>query len=296
MPNNTKKTIFREGFFIIAFVVWTNGASVEAASPKQNVKEGNRLYQEGSYAASERKYTEAFEKDPESDIINFNLGTSLYKEGKYGEAIDHFQKAFLSEDNAMRGNAHYNFGNTIYQLGMEQEGKGDTAIAITSLEKSLSQYEQALSIFSDDEDAIHNYAFVQGELKRLREKQEQQQQNQDQNSDQYKNDQQQNDQNQQSQSDQNQDSQENQQQQQDQQQQSQEQKNQKSNPDQGQEQENKDDSNEQNEASPQPQNASQLTQKEAQMRLESYQRAEEPQGQFNMRKTIKDTRPVLKDW
>jgi len=308
MFNDTKKNFIRESLFLTALVFLGNVIAVEAASPKKIVKEGNLLYQKGDYAESKRKYSEALEKDPESDIINYNLGTSLYKGGQYELAIEHYQKVFLSDSDELKENAHYNLGNTLYKSGLSQDTGGDTTSAILSLEKSLQQYERALAI-SEDDDAKHNYDFVQKELQRLKVKQQQQQQQKQQGekSDQSKDDQQQKDQSQQSQNEQKQEGQENQQKQ-DQQQgkdkeqqdkqagQGEEQKDQQDKPDQkGNGTEGKED-DKPNNTSSKPQDASQLTPEEARIRLESYQQTEEPQRQFNVRKNIKDARPVSKDW
>jgi len=180
MFDNTKKTIYRPGIFLGVFLIFVSVSPLEADSPKQITKEGNLLYEQGNYVASEKKFQEALEKLPESDIINFNLGTALYKEEEYEEAIDRFQKVFLSEDDQLKLNAYYNSGNTLYKMGISEEQKGSAAVAIPFVKKSLKQYERALEIDENDEDVKHNYAFVQKELVRLKIKQQQEQQQKDQ--------------------------------------------------------------------------------------------------------------------
>jgi len=303
MRNDTKKTIFWQGILIIVAVLLTNGAVSEAASPRQNVKEGNLLYQKGDYVASQKKYHEALEKVPESDIVHFNLGTAMYKEGEYRKAMDHFQKVYLSEDDELKGKAYYNSGNAQYKIGISHEEDGDVVLAVPALEKSLSQYERALAIDENDADTKHNYDFVQRELIRIKEIQKQKQQKQQgQKNQQEQGGQSQNAQDQGDQSDQQQQS----KQQGQEQEQQEEQGNQQSQ--QGQEQEQQGDADQQygqqkseenksqQNESAQTRGALQLTKEEARMRLESYQQAEEPQGQLNMHPKRIDTSPVSKDW
>ncbi|OGX37140.1 MAG: hypothetical protein A3C36_06755 [Omnitrophica WOR_2 bacterium RIFCSPHIGHO2_02_FULL_52_10] len=246
---------------------------------------------------------EALTKNPESDIINFNLGAALYKEREYDQALDHFQKALLSEDARLKEKAYYNSGNTLYQIGRAKE-QAAVEQAVTSLEKSLNQYERALEIDRKDGDTLNNYAFVEKELKRLKEMMQNQQQQQ-------KNDQKQDsgdsqDQKQQQGGEQKpqQDQGQREQQEQSQQQQNEQQQGQQEHPENkgsqqeqsasqssGERQEQRKDANGQTQA-----NAQELTQEEAQMLLENYQQTEEPQGLLNLHQKIQDSRPVTKDW
>ncbi|MCK5179817.1 MAG: tetratricopeptide repeat protein [Candidatus Omnitrophica bacterium] len=285
---------------ILCLLIFCGAA--QAASPKRDIKEGNRHYQNGDYAASRKKYAQALEKAPESDIVNFNLGTAFYKEGDYEQSVDHLQKVLLSDNEELKKSAHYNLGNALYRSGM-MSVEEDVDLAVSSLEKSLSQYERALSLDKDDKDAKHNYEYVRTELIRLKQQQQQQQDQKQCDLPKDKKDQQQQD----NPSQEKQEKQEKQQQQQDesgeeeQQQQQQgesgeeeQQQQQKSGQESG--QEGQEDYNKQNETSAKPQNAEELTPKEAQMLLESYQQAEEPQNLLNILMKSKDTSSVLKDW
>lgn len=151
----------------------------QAASAREAVRQGNRLYEQGKFADSLKMYEEALDKAPESDIVNFNAGTALYKQQQYDEAIDHFQKTILSDDASLRERAYYNLGNSFYKSGIEKE-KTDIHAAITALRESLRHLAGALALDKKDKDAQYNYDFVNKELERLREEQQQQsQQNQD---------------------------------------------------------------------------------------------------------------------
>ncbi len=295
MFNDAKKTTFRQEIFVSFLCVLIHCGAAQAASPKRDIREGNRHYRDGDYAASREKYTEALEKAPESDIVNFNLGTALYKEEDYEKAADHLQKVLLSEDDELKRSAHYNLGNALYRSGMMYVQE-DIGLAVSSLENSLGQYERALSIDKGDKDAKHNYEYVQKELIRLKEKQKQQQEQNQKQCDlpRDKKDQQQEGQQQEQQQEQQGESGEEEQQSQQGQDQQEQQEQQESGQASG--QEGQEDYNKQNEAGAEPQNAEELTPKEAQMLLDSYQQAEEPQSLLNILMKSRDARPVLKDW
>jgi len=300
MSNNTKKTIYSQVIFLSVLLSFSGASQIEAASAKQTIKEGNVLYEQGDYIASERKYKEALEKDTESDIINFNVGAALYKKEEYGEAVDHFQKVYLSEDAQLKQKAYYNSGNALYKIGILEEREGSATSAIPPVEQSLKQYERALEIDEYDEDTKHNYAFVQKELKRLQEiqKQKQQQGDQAEDSEQSEGQQSQNSQEQQTQEGQEQQDSQGQQQEQGDEQKSQQQGQQEEqqDADQGQGQKDGEEDNNQQNTGTQLQSASELTPQEAQMLLEKYQQTEEPQQMLNMQPKSKHSAPVLKDW
>jgi len=300
MYNYTKKTIYGQTIFISLLLGFIGASPIEAASPKKTIKEGNLLYEQGNYVASEKKYKEALEKETESDIINFNLGAALYKQEEYEEAVDHFQKVYLSEDDQIKQKAYYNSGNALYNIGISEEREGSATAAIPPVEQSLKQYERALEIDENDEDTKYNYAFVQKELKRLQEiqKQEQQQGDQGEDSEQSEGQQSQNSQEQQGQEGQEQQNSQGQQQEQGDEQQSQQQGRQEEQENSDQKQGQKDgekDKNQQN-SGIQPQSASELTPQEALMLLERYQQTEEPQQPLNMQPKVNNSSPVLNDW
>ena len=286
---------------LLVLVLWTTVTprSAEAVLEVFQVNSGNDAYRDGDYEKSAEKYKEALKKDSESDIINFNLGAAYYKQNRYDEALDHLRKAVLSDDDALRQQAHYNLGNTLYESGRLFLADRDLDTTIQYYEEALAEYEKAMDIHPDDADARFNYEYVKKELEQLKQQQQQnqQQQNQqnqqdqqkDQQQDQQQQDQQQQDQQQQDrqqQDQQQQDQQQQDQQQQDQQQQDQQQQNQKQN----------------QKPKRQPSSAEQsaadfddLTLQEAEMLLDDYKQNDEPKGLLPIRpRMIPD--PVTKDW
>ena len=289
------------------------------ASKAKSIKQGNALYQEGYFERAVEKFNEALEKNAESDIINFNVGTALYKSGQYDKGMEHLQKALLSEDDQLKQRAHYNLANTMYKSAMaKQENNIDESIV--TLEKALPQYQAALDIDPDDDDAKFNKKIVEKKIEELKQKkkqqeQQQQQKKQGQEDNQQQNDQQQNDQQQNDQ--QQNDQQQNQQQDsQDGQQQQQQNQNQQQDPQQSQDgQQNSEDQQQDNKVQQQPEessdgqdqqksstseqvmmNARQLTEEEAQRILERYQQTQEPKGLLNFYQGNAKQLPVINDW
>jgi len=278
-----------------------------AASQRMAVAEGNRLYKKGDFEHSLEKYQEALQKNPESDIIHFNMGTAVYKQDEYERAIEHLQKALLSEDDDLKEKAHYNLGNAFYMAGIAKEDK-DIFFAIASLQKALKQYENALSVNKNDEDARYNHDFVGKELERLLEKQKQSRQNQQRQEPPKEENKQERSAESESQGPEGQEAQREQQTQGQQQQGQQE--SEQGMPAQDRQDQPSTESDERTQRQPQSQpqgghqegqspragNAQEMTQQEAEMLLEGYGQREEPQGLLNILQGKRDTAPVLKDW
>ncbi len=269
----------------VLFGMLTFAPLSHAASPRKAVSEGNLFYKSGEYDQSAQKYQEALEKDPESDIINFDMGTALHKQGRHQEAFDHLQKALLSDDEILKEMTHYNLGNTLYHWGIAKENENIEG-AISSLQNALKQYEDALTIKKDDDDALHNRGFVQKELERLLKKQEKKD-----SSPQQKKDQAEQPENQQEQSGSRQDEQN--------EETSQQKKGEDSSAEsQGSPKENHGDERKDQDSSVKPESLDPqtLTESEARKLLENYQQTEEPKGLLNVFQGHRDTAPVLKDW
>jgi len=160
---------------------------ITAFSQKENkdIKQGNKLYEQGKYAEAEVEYREGLKKNPQSYGANFNLGNALYKQEKYEDAIQHYQIAGSGlKDNKEKAAISHNIGNAF----LKKE----------KYEESVKAYKQALRYNPTDEDTRYNLAYAQ---KMLLQQQQQQQDNQNQenqnndNQDQNKNQQQQQQQN-----------------------------------------------------------------------------------------------------
>jgi len=277
---------------MILLLIPTNAMAI---SKRRVVKQGNALFVEGDFEASVDKYTEALKQDEESDIINFNIGTALYKTGEYKDTIRFLQKSLLSDNDDVKQKASYNLGNTLYKYGVGLEDSNIDA-AITSLEKSLGQYENSLNILPDDEDARFNYDFVKKELERLRRKKEEKKKQQQQKKQQNKQDREK-DQSQKNDQDQKDKEQKDQESTQSQKSEKHKKEKQKENQDKSQgstgEQDEEDLESKGGDAYVEQE---EMTKEEAEMLLNEYQQKEEPQGLLNFAPSTIREQTVTKDW
>ncbi len=154
-----------------------------AQAGRTEVREGNRLYQEGRFEDAHEKYLEALRAAPGSPVVRFNDGNALYQTDEFQRAVEAYQEAIEAGDPALESQAWYNAGNSFFR---QQQ-----------LAEAIEAYKQALRADPGDVDAKHN-------LELALEQMEQQQQNQQQGGDQEQ-DQQQQDQDQNGEGDQQQD-------------------------------------------------------------------------------------------
>lgn len=298
-----------------------------AASKSGDIRAGQQSYTQGDYDAAITHYERALQKDPESDVINYDLGTAYYKTENYPQAINHLQKSLLTDNPALRERAHYNLGNSFFKSGQFKEQSGVNS-AVSSLEQAVSQYENALKLDQKDQDAHYNLDLAKRELERLKQKQQQQKKEQEKQKNQNQKDQKEKDQDKEEQQKQNQPAKPDQQNQpnpqnkdQPEQKQSGQGNQEKKEPAEPQdnagegqsETENKEKSsgdskgNDRIETLPQEAQSSDeskgegavsgdMSQKEAEQLLNSYQQGEEPKGLLKFMKGKRKEAPVLKDW
>lgn len=150
------------------------------AFSNKDINNANRLFKEGKYTDAIEIYKKTLKDTPESDVINFNLGTAYYKNNQIEEAKQSLLKSLLTEDKSLRQKAHFNLGQVLYKDGLGKED-GNLKEAIQSMENSLSHFESALSLDSNDKDSAYYVDLLKKEIDRLKQKPPQEQdQNQNQ--------------------------------------------------------------------------------------------------------------------
>jgi len=127
-------------------VVFTLSAFAWNTAP-QEVKEGNKLFQEEQYEKALHHYHEAEVKNSKAPEIPFNMGNSFYRQEKYDEAIQANQRSIQLGLGPAAAKAYYNIGNAKYQ-------KGD-------LEGSLEAYKKAVDLDTQDIDTKYNIELIQ---------------------------------------------------------------------------------------------------------------------------------------
>lgn len=117
-----------------------------AQKERSDIRQGNKLYEKGEFASSEKSYTEALKKNPESTEASFNLGGAIYKQERWKEASAAYaelSKAAGAENPAV----FYNWGNA--ELKQRQ------------LDQAIENYKQSLRLNPNDREAKFNLAYAQ---------------------------------------------------------------------------------------------------------------------------------------
>lgn len=143
---------------IISILLFLPILSVFSQKESKDVRQGNKLYNEGKYTDADVAYRMGLDKNKESFEATFNLGNALYKQGKYDEAVEQYVKASsLNQDKQKVASALHNVGNALYSA--------------KQYDKSLEAYKHALKLNPNDEETRYNYALT----KKMLQKQQQQQ-------------------------------------------------------------------------------------------------------------------------
>ncbi len=152
--------------------------TLAAASPRVQVKAGNRAALQGQGDAAMVHYKKALEQKGDSSVVLYDLGNLLYSGGDYDNASKTYMGSYDPKDPpAVQGQTFYNLGNSLF------EGK--------KYDQALEAYLKSLKRNPQDEDARYNLELTRRMLK------QQQQQQQDQKKDDQKKDNQKEDQQQQ---------------------------------------------------------------------------------------------------
>ena len=175
---------------ILAILLILAPLTAAAQKERADIRQGNRLYDNGKYTEAEVGYKRALEKNINSYEANFNLSGALYKQQRFEDAAVGYSK--LAED----GSDSLRQADTFYNLG-------NSLLKQRKIDEAIEAYKNALRRKPDDQQAKFNLAYAK-KLKEDEENKDNQDnnQNQDQNNDQNDN---QNNQNQNQNNDQNQD-------------------------------------------------------------------------------------------
>ena len=145
-------------------MLFASASSLEAQAGRAEVRDGNRLYEEGRFQEAHEKYLEGMAAAPESGVVRFNDGNALYRGEDYQRAVDAYQRAIEAGDQQLESAAWYNLGNALYRQQQLQE--------------SLEAFKQSLRVNPANTDAKHNLERVLQELQQQQQEQDQDQEGQ----------------------------------------------------------------------------------------------------------------------
>ena len=169
---NKRSSLSFIGSAILIFV-FSSPVSIEGSPQK-----AKRLYEKGEFEEAGKQYREAIDEKPEDSRLYYNLGASLFRTSEYNEANAALKKSLATDDLKLQQNAFYNLGNTHYRMGEELlETNPEETIKLWN--RGLKNYENAINLDSNNEDAQFNYDFLKKRLEELMSQQQEQQEQQE---------------------------------------------------------------------------------------------------------------------
>ncbi len=158
--------VFKVPGIIFSAVLFSCATQLQAEEVP-NLYQASKAYNAGDFETAYKGF-EAGEKRSQDPKINQALGSSAYKLNRYEDASKQYTTALKSPlTYEERFNTLYNLGNSQFKMD-----KFDSAI---------TNYEEALRLFPQDERAKHNLELARKKLQEQQEKKEQQEQQQKQN-------------------------------------------------------------------------------------------------------------------
>jgi len=233
-----RKSRLKRNHSTVALVLVTLSGYLQPSSMEgSQAREAQEAFFSGNFEKAETLYQAAAVAEPEKLQTQYNLGVSAMQNGNLSVAKQALDLSLNTTDLELQQPAYYNRGTVNYLLG-RQVLDSNPQETVKYWEASIKDYQNALALNPEDQDASDNKTEVERLLEEL--KKLLQNQNQDQNQDQQQNqnqdqqDQQQNQDQQDQNQDQNQDQQDQQQNQDQQDQNQQQQQNQEQDQQQGQ--------------------------------------------------------------
>ncbi|MBV8277397.1 MAG: VWA domain-containing protein, partial [Verrucomicrobia bacterium] len=131
-----------------------------AASPLE-------FYRSGDYEAALDLWQDELKTHPHDPLLNLNAGNAAYRLDRFDQAFENYSEAMNSPTSALRENAYYNGGNSLFKAGDNQE---DVERQLMNYYDAKYLYEQALDIDPNDAAAKKNLDLL---LRRIKEAEQQ---------------------------------------------------------------------------------------------------------------------------
>ena len=140
-----------------------------AVSPDDAVRQGNALYEAGSFGAAARQYDAAAQVLPDAAAVHFNLGNALFKQRRFDDAVEHYARALTTAapgPAGLEGRLKYNLGNVAYQRALQ--ALPDAQQALPHLQAAMTYYRDSLEVDPQQRDARYNLELAHTLLRQLR--------------------------------------------------------------------------------------------------------------------------------
>ncbi|WP_309383019.1 VWA domain-containing protein [Cerasicoccus frondis] len=137
--SNAARTAMKAATWVILLVVTFAMSDLSAS-----VREGERLYRNGDYAAAAEEFKTELEANPLNAQAAFNLGNSLQSLGQIEAAQAAYGKALATTDFELQADAFYNLGSLRYAAAKEKLGGTDLPTIVQQGEEANRQTEIAI--------------------------------------------------------------------------------------------------------------------------------------------------------
>ncbi len=140
------------GFTTLVFPQQKNQKELERDA-RENVREGNELYNKLKFKEAEIAYKKGLSKSPNYPIASYNLGNAIYQQDRNKEAVSQFElveKTF--KEKGSKAEAYHNMGNSF----MKEK----------QYDKAVEAFKNAMRNNSKDDETRYNLAMAQELLKK----------------------------------------------------------------------------------------------------------------------------------
>ncbi|MEG1414095.1 MAG: tetratricopeptide repeat protein, partial [Mucinivorans sp.] len=129
--------------YILMVIMLVAPLCAMAQKERADIRQGNKLYEQGKFKESQASYAKALKINPTSPEASFNIAGALYKQGLWKEASQAYT-ALAKEGSA----------ETLYNLG-------NSLVKERQLDAAIENYKSALRINPSDKEAKFNLAYAQ---------------------------------------------------------------------------------------------------------------------------------------
>jgi len=135
-------------FFTLAIFSQQKDAETLERQARENVREGNKLYNQLKFGEAEIAYKKALSKNPNYPKASYNLGNAVYQQNRNKEAVAQFEiLEKTAPDKMSKAEAYHNMGNSF----MKEK----------QYDKAVAAFKNSMRNNSKDEETRYNLAMAQ---------------------------------------------------------------------------------------------------------------------------------------
>lgn len=117
-----------------------------------------RAYASGNFTNAQQEFERLAEADKTGDArLIFNAGDAAYRATNYDAALKDFTAVLASPDVKLQQQAYYNIGNVQFRLGQDAKDLDGTE---QLWQESAKSFQNAVTLNTNDVDAVHNLEFA----------------------------------------------------------------------------------------------------------------------------------------